>query len=67
MRRPCLTMLFLACVTGIGCEGGAVVETASPLPAPIAVPTPAGTGSAEPNLSTGVDGSVLMSWVEPSD
>lgn len=60
-------MLFLACFAGVGCEGGAVVETASPLPAPIAVPTPAGTGSAEPNLSTGVDGSVLMSWVEPSD
>ncbi len=67
IRSRSLAVLLSACLSIVGCGDSVAVEAASSLPAPIIVPTPAGPGSAEPNLSTGVDGSVLMSWVEPSD
>ena len=31
------------------------------------VTSPAGPGSAEPNLTVGADGRVYMSWLEPAD
>lgn len=31
------------------------------------LPSPAGPGSAEPNLATGPDGRVYLSWLEPAD
>lgn len=56
------TILAAAAVLA-GCAGGGgdAVE-------PVTVdhlPTPAGAGSAEPNLATGPDGRVYLSWLEP--
>ena len=35
--------------------------------APEALPSPAGPGSAEPNIAIGPDGRVYLSWMEPAD
>lgn len=43
-------------------------ESARPAPAAIdSIVSPAGPGSAQPNLAVGRDGRVYMSWLEPSD
>src|SRR5687768_7988980 len=39
----------------------------SAAPAADSIPSPAGPGSAEPNLAVGPDGRVYMSWLEPAD
>ena len=53
-------ILVLLLLTGIfgGCEG----ETGS---VATLIPVPAGFGSAEPNLATGPNGAVVLSWLEP--
>jgi hypothetical protein len=44
----------------------AVFESAVPVPAAVVdVKSPAGSGSAEPNLTAAPDGRVFMSWIEP--
>ena len=52
-------MFLLACV---GAEGG---DIGAPVLALDALSSPAGPGSAEPNLSSGPDGRVYLSWLEP--
>ncbi len=37
------------------------------IPAADSITSPAGPGSAEPNLAVGLDGRVYMSWLEPAD
>ena len=37
-----------------------------PLSALVSMPSPAADGSAEPNLNVGPDGSVYLTWIEPS-
>lgn len=67
MRRfPVLLPVLAACVTSAACERGAA-DAPPPLAEPVALSTPAAPGSAEPNLSTGPDGRVHLSWLEPSD
>ena len=39
----------------------------APAPAIEQLPSPAGPGSAEPNLAVAMDGRVYMSWLEPAD
>jgi hypothetical protein len=45
----------------------AVFQSAVPLPPAVAdLKSPAGSGSAEPNLAVAPDGRVFMSWIEPA-
>src|SRR5688500_16807177 len=39
----------------------------TPSPSADSIASPAGPGSAEPNLAVGLDGRVYMSWLEPMD
>ncbi|MEX2154944.1 MAG: sialidase family protein [Gemmatimonadaceae bacterium] len=50
---------------GVGLLG--VSRAGHPLAAPDTIVSPAGPGSAEPNLAVGPDGRVYMSWLEPAD
>lgn len=49
-----------------GCEGGDGAGAGAEPLSVAALPSPAGPGSAEPNLATGADGRIYMSWLEPA-
>jgi hypothetical protein len=63
-RRDSLTiaLLCLACLLA-GCEKGAISGPGQQNKRQIETPT--GPGSMAPNLSTGPDGTVVLSWIEP--
>lgn len=65
MRRLCLPPAAVLAATALGCGAADSPPVPESLPAPVEMPTPAGPGSAEPNLSTAPDGTVLLSWIEP--
>jgi len=56
--------VFLFAVFGCGRREDGAVQSAFSVDS---IASPAGPGSAEPNLSTGPDGRVYMSWLEPAD
>ncbi len=67
MRGPQL-VFAVACA---GLIGGVSLQgwRSAPLSAPVdieSLPSPAGAGSAEPNLAVGRDGRVYLSWFEPT-
>lgn len=69
VRNLALISLVLLCLVLIGCEGRegpATDEGARAEPIAAAIASPAAPGSGEPFLATGADGSLLMSWLEPS-
>src|SRR5918992_979802 len=54
-----LLLLFLGCATREGDRAALVaIDT---------LPSPAGGGSGEPNLASGPDGRIYLSWLEPVD
>ena len=55
-----LTLLMVLLLIA-GCD-----QSAGPTLAVVDVPVPAAGGSAEPHLAQGPDGSVVLSWVEPT-
>ena len=66
MKRP-LAVLAVACVvtvTGCSPREDSAARAAISIDS---IPSPAGPGSAEPNLSVGPDGRVYMSWLEAAD
>src|SRR5262252_1789132 len=53
------SVVFVVCLA-------AAFQSAVPVPAAVVdVKSPAGSGSAEPNLAAGPDGRVYMTWIEP--
>jgi hypothetical protein len=63
-RRPALAMaMTMLLVTSSGCGDAAADVTVSSPPEASAIPTPAPSGSAEPNLAAGPDG-VYLTWLQ---
>ena len=58
-----IALLCLACLLA-GCGNGAAPD-ADPYKTRL-LQTPSGTGSMAPNLATGPDGTVVLSWIEPA-
>lgn len=61
-----LLTLALALITAASLGRSRRADAAKP-PAIDQLPSPAGTGSAEPNFAMGAEGKVYLSWLEPSD
>jgi hypothetical protein len=58
----------IASTSGASARGAeAHVSNAAPSSLLDSIPSPAGPGSAEPNLTVGPDGRVYLSWLEPAD
>lgn len=67
MMKRCLLIVGLAApVLGLGMSRGAPAALRGTF-AVDSVASPAGPGSAEPNLTVGPDGRVYMTWLEPAD
>ena len=62
LLKPLPMQVALLTLTIVGCTGDATVAG----PQIIALPIVAAEGSAEPHLATTSDGTVVMSWLEPS-
>ena len=59
-----IVMLSVAAIAARSRDG----ESAVPAPATIdSISSPARPGSAEPNLATGADGRIYLTWLEPAD
>ena len=65
-RHLLLVVLAASAVAALGMRSGAPAPSGGAL-AMDSVASPAGPGSAEPNLTVGPDGRVYMSWLEPAD
>ena len=65
-RHLLLVVLAASAVAALGMRGGAPAPSGGAL-AMDSLASPAGPGSAEPNLTVGPDGRVYMSWLEPAD
>lgn len=61
--RPPLALLLLG---AIGCTAGGGDDRPLAIRAPDTVASPAAPGSGEPNLTTGADERVYLSWLEPA-
>ena len=66
MKRHLLIVAVTASVLGLGMSRGAPGASSGAF-AVDSVASPAGPGSAEPNLTVGPDGRVYMTWLEPAD
>jgi hypothetical protein len=67
MRYAALLLVSIALAgPALGCRDNGRTETGS-TPAIDSIASPAGSGSAEPNLTVASDGRVYMTWLEPSD
>jgi len=70
MKGYVIPMLFVAAALGavaiFGPSRGGLAMTA-PVARVTELPSPAGAGSAEPNLTVGPNGRVYLSWLEPAD
>ena len=66
MKRRLLIVGLAAPVLGLGLSRGAPAAVSGTF-AVDSVASPAGPGSAEPNLTVGPDGRVYMTWLEPAD
>src|SRR5688572_3418594 len=67
MKRPMLWFAVI-CLTVISASSTTVLRAANgPTWSADSLASPAGRGSAEPNLAVGADGRVHMSWLEPAD
>ena len=65
-RTIIASALCLSVAAALGMDAGA--GDATPLTAAVdSLPSPAGPGSAEPNLTVGPDGRFYMSWLQPAD
>jgi len=66
-RRLNYRIITLLCLTAIvaGCEKGPGADTNNYETTVLQLP--AGAGSMAPNLATGPDGTVVLSWIEPAD
>jgi len=72
MKRLGVLILFAAALTAMTqCKSSTPESKESTTAASAAkvteIPSPAGDGSAEPNLSTGPDGRVYLSWIDTAD
>ena len=67
MERVCTIVALGILLTAAACtpEGEGAAPSA-PFTTVQTIPTPADAGSGEPNLTTGADGTVLLSWIEPA-
>ena len=54
-------LMFVTAATLTGCQ-----QDASVMPAPVEIASPAAPGSRSPNIATGPDGSIVMSWLSPA-
>ncbi|MGI9543481.1 MAG: sialidase family protein [Cyclobacteriaceae bacterium] len=60
-------LLLVTALMYWGCQPKSEISTIVNIPEIKSIPTPAKTGSGEPNLFTGHDGKVYLSWIEPID
>ena len=60
-------VVFLAVALVVGLKTFSTAALPRQLPVPEPLPSPAGPGSAEPNLALGPDGTMYLSWLEPAD
>ena len=69
MRRIIALPVFVVLVAAAAASSGTLLPSGSARTAPTidSIPSPAGPGSAEPNLTTAADGRVYMTWLEPAD